>query len=70
MIVYYTFENKPEFKRGDEIEVNMNNMEKPPKLYHGNIVCKIASHIIDTWAIESGALVSYVPHTHIVEYKT
>ena len=48
---YYTFENKPEFNRNDEIFFNVAPNHLHPMFFTGKIVCKGATHIIDKWFV-------------------
>ena len=49
---YYTLENKPNFKDGEIVEVDMSKMGMDMENMKGKIVGKSTSHIIDMWLVE------------------
>ena len=75
MIKRYTLENKPKFKDGDVVLVDMSVMGSDAGVISGKIVGKGSEHIIDMWMIEFdrdfGPTYPYkvvsVIHTAIVE---
>jgi len=48
----YTLENKPNFKYGDMVSVDMKVMGSDVGILTGKIVGKGSEHIIDMWLIE------------------
>jgi hypothetical protein len=52
MKTHYTLENKPEFKDGDIIQVDMSHFGWPEEIRTGKIVGKSTNYIIDYWMIE------------------
>jgi hypothetical protein len=78
MIKRYTLENKPKFKDGDVVLVDMSVMGSDAGVISGKIVGKGSEHIIDMWMIEFdrdfGPTYPYkvvsVIHTAIVESLT
>jgi hypothetical protein len=53
MIKRYTLENKPKFKDGDLVLVDMDVMGTAPLgILRGKIVGKGTEHIIDMWLVE------------------
>lgn len=76
MIEHYTMENKPEFKDGDFVHVDMSKMGcESYGILHGKIVGKTFVHVIDTWLVEFDRSFepSYpykvvgIPHTAIIK---
>jgi hypothetical protein len=72
---YYTFENKPEFNRNDEIFFNVTPNHLRPVIFTGKIVCKGATHIIDKWFVRCVfcnhiSKVIDIGHTCIVDLKS
>lgn len=75
MITHYTLENKPAFKNGELVMVDMECFGFPPEIREGEIVGKATTNIIDTWLIrfgkEFGPTYPYnvvvVQHTFIVD---
>jgi hypothetical protein len=55
MIKRYTLENKPTFKDGDEVDVDMGVMGASDLgIMRGKVVGKVSDHIIDTWIVDFG----------------
>jgi hypothetical protein len=52
MIKHYTLENKPNFKDGDIVKVDMAKMGMDMDIMEGKIVGKSISHILDMWLVE------------------
>lgn len=53
MIKRYTLENKPKFKDGDLVLVDMAVMgSEPLGILRGKIVGKGSEHVIDMWLVE------------------
>ena len=75
MIKRYTIENKPMFKYGDLVTVDMSFFGSDEGFLMGKIVGKSMTHIIDNWLVEFGKsfaptypyMVFTVPHVAIVE---
>ena len=72
---YYTLENKPVFKDGEIVKVDMFKMGMDMDIMTGKIVGKSMSHIIDLWLVEfDGCLSESYPfrtvaiqHTFIID---
>ena len=77
MIKHYTLENKPVFKDGEIVKVDMSKMGMDMDIMTGKIVGKSMSHIIDLWLVEFG--IQFIPtypykvvaimHTAIIDDK-
>lgn len=52
MIKRYTIEDKPSFKDGDQVIVDMSVMASPLGLMKGTIVGKGSVNVIDMWLVE------------------
>lgn len=52
MIKHYTMFNKPDFKDGQEVNVDMSVMGSDAGILTGTIVGKNFTNIIDTWLIQ------------------
>lgn len=48
----YTLYNKPEFKDGEIIQVDMEHLGFPPEIRKGKIVGKTFVNVFDTWLVE------------------
>ena len=48
----YTMANKPIFKYGDQVQVDMAHLGCPPGTLAGRIVGKGSTHVIDMWLVE------------------
>ena len=75
---HYTLENKPEFKDGDKIKVDMHCMGYPKNdIRIGIIVGKGMTHVIDHWLVQFDSdfsptypyKVVQIQHTFIIDEK-
>jgi hypothetical protein len=74
---HYTLENKPNFKDGEIVRVDMSKMGMDMNIMEGEIVGKSFSHVIDMWLVEFG--IQFIPtypykvvaimHTAIIDEK-
>lgn len=52
MIKRYTLENKPKFKDGEHVFVDMSVLTGVEGILRGKIVGKGSEHVIDMWLVE------------------